>query len=289
MNRPQLIQEIIAGGFAQYEQAGLIDHQSLNRWIRIELKRFGSNVMMGNEATLEVKNGKAKLPENFWKLDLALRVELVGIEGKGDQEDFLQSRIFYKERNEVDVKWDNESYAWEYDNFKCVTEDIYFPNYQIRKRYENGKYLRLTKGFNREKVSSKCHNLSQLYTNSAEHEINITEGYINTNFPDGYIYIQFSGLELDEQKELIIPECNNDRISEYLITYCRKRTLEDIIMGDDDPNKINMLNYYVGKEKNDFALAMSDAAWHGAQGWKNAMKKKTAQRMLQYENTLPNK
>lgn len=287
MNRPQLIQEIISGGFQSYEQSGLVDHQSLNRWIRIELKSFGSNIMQGNEMTLKIENGRAKLPEGFWKLDLAIRVDLTKIEGKGDESDFLQSRVFYKERREVDVSWDNESNSWQFENFKCVTEDVYMPNYTLRKYYQNGRYLRLTKGFNKEKISEKCHNLSKQFTNSAEDEINIVGDYINTNFSEGYIYIQFSGLETDEDGEFVIPECNKDKISEYLISYCRWRTLEDIVIGGDDPNKITMLGYYKEKQKEDKIEAMRDAEWHGAQGWRNAMKKARIKSMMKYENMLP--
>jgi hypothetical protein len=289
LNRKQLIREVLAGGFQQYEESGLVDFQSLNRWIRIELTRFGSNIMLGNEKTIKVENGKAPLPDNFWKLDLAVKVEVTRIEGKGNKEDFLQSRLFYKERREADFVWDNASTSFERTNFKCVTEDIYMPNYTIRNSYSNGILLNLKKGFNKEKVSSKCHNLSQSFTNSSEHEIDIVGDYINTNFNDGYIYLQYSGLELDQEGDFVIPKCNHDRISEYLITYCRYRILEDIVMGDDDPNKANMLKYYQGKTQNDFTLAQRDSEWHGAQGWRQAMKIAKYRDMSRYDRMLINR
>lgn len=293
MNAPQLIEEVKSGGFQQYDQAGLIDEQSLNRWIRIELSRFGSNIMQGNETTRKVENGKLKLPENFWKLDLALSVDLLGIKGTGDKEDFLQSRVFYRERREVDVEWtdvfDNGVYIPIYKNHKCVTEDIYMPNYQIRSYYGNGRLLRLTKGFKKDKVSEKCHNLSQAYTNSSPHEISIMGDYMNTNFSDGYIYMQYSGLATDEDGEFIIPECNHNRISEYLFNYCRMRILKELIVGDDDPNKISMLQMYTQDTKDSFTLALRDAEWHGAEGWKNAMKKSRVRQTRIYEALLPRK
>ncbi len=293
MNRPQLIQEIISGGFEQYDQAGLIDYQSLNRWIRIELQRFGSNIMVGNETTLTVTNGKTKLPENFWKLDLALKVYLTKLQGEGDEQDFLQSRLYYKERTEVEYEWtnnlDDDIGFHKMVDFKCTTEDVYFPNYQIRKYYGNGQYLRLTKGFNKDKVSKDCNNLSRKFTNSCEHQINIMGDYINTNFEEGYIYIQYSGLETDQEGELVIPECNHDRISEYLINYCRLRILKDIYYGDDDVNMVNKLNLLSQDTRDSLILAQRDAEWHGAQGWKNAMKKKKAERMSKFEYMLPQK
>ncbi|AGO47577.1 structural protein [Cellulophaga phage phi17:2_18] len=256
----------------------------------MELKRFGSNIMVGNELTIKVENGKAKLPESFWKLDLALKVEVTKIEGVGKQEDFLQSRLFYKERREVDVVWDNQSNSFKNCNYKCVTEDIYMPNYSIRTSYGKSSLLRLKKGFNKEKVASKNHNLSHQFTNSSEDQINITGDYINTNFTEGYIYIQYSGLALTEDgKDLMIPECQSGRIAEYLIYYCRQRILEDLIIGDDDPNKIKMLAYFEGKTDDAFKLALSDSQWHGMAGWKQAMKKAKHRDMVRYDNMLINR
>lgn len=287
MNRKQLIQEVISGGFAQYEEAGLIDHISLNRWIKNELISFGADVMAGNEKTIPVVNGKARLPENFWKLDLALKVSSAGICGEGEEEDFLQSAILYKERRENDVEWDNASESYRYKNFKCIEEKYYLRRATVTAYYDNFQPLVLTKGFNREKISPKCHNLSKRYAPSSVYEINIVGDYINTNFDEDYIYIQYTGLATDEEGELIIPEVNHNSIAEYLITYCRWRILEDLIMGDDDPNKINMLKYYSQKKRDDRVVAMTDAKFYGAQGWRTAMKKSIKRNTSKFEQLLP--
>ncbi|MAX51411.1 MAG: hypothetical protein CMH22_05485 [Methylophaga sp.] len=288
MTRAQLIEEIKAGGFEQYEEAGIIDDISLNRWIKNELKRFGANVMITSEKTLQVINGKAQLPENFWKLDMAIRVDLNKISGEGDKEDFLQSAYFYKQRNEVDVEWDNASESFEHKNYKCIEEKIYLRRATLTCEYTNPRFLTLTKGFNRETVSKKYHNYSKQYSASASHQINIVGDYINTNFKEGWVYIQYIGLESNEDGDFIIPKGNHNRIEEYLIAYCRKRILEDLIMGDD-PNKINMLNYYRQEVRDLFSLAMTDAKFHGAQGWRSAVKRSIKRNSRAYEAMLPTK
>lgn len=289
MNRPQLIREILSGGFQKYEDAGLIDEQSLNRWIRIELKRFGANIMNGNEKTIRVDNGKALLPEHFWQLTLAAKVELENICGEGDYEEFLQSSLFYKERREKDVIWDNQSDSFQFTNFKCVQENYYLKRAKVTANFKNPRYLKLTKGFNKEAVSPAYHKLSKANTHSQPWEINVVGDYINTNFAEGFIYIQFKGLEVDDQGEIMIPECNHNRISEYLYNYCRLRILKEIYVGGDDVNMVNQIQMYQQDTRDSFILAMTDAKAYGQQGWRNDVKKSRIKNMAPFENMLPNR
>jgi hypothetical protein len=80
---------------------------------------------------------------------------------------------------------------------------------------------------------------------------------------------------------------NHDKISEYLIYNCRKRILEDIVIGDDDPNKITMLRYYQQQSDELKSDAMTDAKWFGAQGWRQAMKRQQWKDIMKQEALLP--
>src|SRR5680860_652660 len=75
MTTDELIAEITSGGFARYDESGLIDYLSLRTWIKAELKRFGSNITNLNEAVITIKDNQGKLPENFWNLNVALKCE----------------------------------------------------------------------------------------------------------------------------------------------------------------------------------------------------------------------
>ena len=72
MTIDSLIAEVTSGGFQKYDEAGLVDYISLRRWIKNEMKRFGNNIMELGETLLHVQDRKAKLPENFWQLYLAV-------------------------------------------------------------------------------------------------------------------------------------------------------------------------------------------------------------------------
>ena len=82
MTRRSLLAEI-QSELKQYDESGLLDYRSLNRWIKNEIRRFGANVMVLTEKVVEVKNGKATLPEDFFSLNIAAKCD-------ADSREFLE-------------------------------------------------------------------------------------------------------------------------------------------------------------------------------------------------------
>lgn len=285
----ELIAEITSGGFTQYEESGLIDHISLRTWIKNELKRFGSNIMNLNEAILHVKDNKAKMPDNFWNLRVAVKCEPGNIVTE-DPEGVLQNSFFYKERLEGEYAWNNEANDVITTPQKFVREEFYFKGAKATFNYINPTYLQLTKGFNRSICSKDCPNLSRALTASNPYSINITGDYVNTNFREGTIYMQFLGLDVDEEGKLIIPETQHSRLKEYLIYYCRMRILEDLITGDDDLSKGSLLSYYNQKATAAFSLAMTETKMEAlGRNWMRVVRNKQRLQSLKYDVMLPTK
>lgn len=284
MTTDQLIAEITSGGMAQYDESGLIDYTSLRRWIKSELKRFGSNLMDLSEAILKVENNQTKLPENFWQLNWAIKCEASHYETEGD-EVTLQNSFFFKERTERDMEWNNASETYENKDIRYIREDYYFKNSKATFYYNQPHLLKLTKGFNKSVCSKDCKNFN---VRSSPYEINITGDYINTNFKEGIIYLRYYGLLTDDSGDIIIPETQHDRLQEYLIYYCRMRILEDLVTGDDDANKINLLQYYNQKQQLAFGLAMTEAKMTGlGKNWASKIRNKIKAQTLKYEVMIP--
>lgn len=287
MTRDELIAEITSGGFSQYDEAGLIDYISLKSWIKSELKRFGNNLMIESEEVLHVKNSRAKLPDNFWQLNVAVRCDLSHYESD-DVENVLQNSLFFKERLEESRTWNNASGSYDTKDVKYIREDYYFRKSKATFYYDNPKYLKLTKGFNRSICTPNALNLDKRLRRDSKYEINIVGDYINTNFTKGTIYIQYNGIPSDEEGKIIIPETQHNRLKEYLIYYCRSRILEDLISGDDDANKINLLSYYDQKQRLAFGLAMTESKMEGlGVGWITRLRNKSRLQTLKYESMLP--
>lgn len=286
MTKKQFIAELTSS-LKQYDESNLIDYRSVWLWVQTKLKRFGSNIMTGNDKFLKVENGKAKLPENFWKLDLAVKCDPEGYNIEGNVEQVITSDI-YRIRVEEDNVWNNSIEGYLKKDYKQIIEKVILDSNIINYHYKSPTILKLTKGFNRENCVNTCKNLQNIYTNSSPWEINIINNYIQTNFSKGYIYIQYTGLPTDENGELIIPETQHSHLQEYLMYHCKAKIMEDLMGNGDEPNLINMYNLYSAKEKEYFSLAMTEAKFSGlSHDWDKKLKNKMRSQTMKFENMFP--
>lgn len=285
MTIDQLIAEIVSGGFEQYDEAGQIDRISLKTWIRNELKRFGGNLTVRNEVILHVKNNRTKLPDNFWQLYLAVNCTIEAFD-KDDPSNVLQNSFFYKERVEGVQEWDNQNESYVNKTYNYVREDFYFHDARASFYYGNPTLLTLGKSFNKTLCNADCPNLRRGLVSSSLNEINKVGDYIQANFKEGSIYMQYDGLACDEDGNILIPETQHNRLQEYLIYYCRKRILEDLI--HEEPAKANLLQYYQREADKAFGLAMTEVKFEAlGKGWQRKIRNRTRAQTLKYDYMLP--
>lgn len=286
MTIDSLIAEITSGGFAQYDESGLVDYISLRRWIKNELKRFGNNIMVMGETIMQVEHRRAKLPENFWQFYLAVNCEQQGYTIEGDK-DVVQNSLFFKERLEGTQEWDNESNTYVGKDFKYVKEDLVFKNAKASVYYANPTFLKLKRGFNKSVCAPGCKNLRSLVVDESPNTIDIVGDYINTNYDSGTIYMQYRGLPADEDGNIIIPDTQHNRLQEYLIYHCRMRILEEVVTGRDD-DAGNLLQYYAGRARDTFQLAMTETKFEGlGRDWAAKIRNKQRKQTLKYDVMLP--
>lgn len=286
MTRKQLIAEILTD-LRQYDESGLIDYRSLNMWIKNELKRFGANITVLTEKALEVQNGKTELPEDFWTLHLAVKCNQHGWEGEHHEErDLVQDSQWYKQSTTTNYVWDNQSQSHKEESYKTVSEKVFYRD-QIKKvHYTEPIVLRLTKGFKKEFCAPGCKNMQQKLATSSPHEINILGNILQTNFKDGFIYMQYNALPTDETGDIYIPDVRS--LQEYLIYYAKRRILEALWMNDDDINLINKLQYIKGQEKEYLGLAMTQVKMEGLGNWDKKLKRKMIAETNRFERMFPN-
>lgn len=230
---------------AQYEASGMLDEISMRNWAKRALKTFGNLVTTLNEKTVEVKNGRAKLPEDFYSLYAAAKCEPKRCEIIKGQESDLLDTFFYRIRTESLKTFDNQSNVIQEGEYKEVVEKIFLRGGSVEADlfFHKPRLLKLTRGIKKEQCHPACKNLSKELTYSSPWEINILGDYIQTNFKEGFIYLQFFGLEKDEEGEIIIPELSNDQLVEYLTYHLKRKALESVWISDDDSvqNKIQMM------------------------------------------------
>lgn len=287
MTRKQLIAEVLSD-LRQYDESGLIDYRSVNLWIKSELKRFGANITTLTERVLEVENGQADLPEDFWSLHLAVKCTQDSYEfEKGSKQD-VQDSQYYTQRIENTYEWDNLSGTHKKTNYKEIIEKTYYNNTVINFRYANPVILKLTKGIKKEYCSQGCKNLQKQLTNAAQYEINILGNKIQANFDKGHIYMQYNAIPSDETGDLYIPDVVS--LQEYLMYFVKRKILEGLWLNDDDLNLVNKLTYIKQQEREYFSLAMTTVKFESlnSSDWANKLRKKMISESNRYERLFPN-
>jgi hypothetical protein len=283
MRRKELISEITTD-LRQYDDAGLIDYRTLNRLIRNELKRFGSNLMILTEKYLEVKDGKAELPDNFFSLHMALKADKDSYYLNNDCKHIIEQSNHWTQRLESTYVWDNQANTHKQQDFKCIEERVIRKDCDVTIRYKNPTLLKLTKGIKRDTLSPNCKNLR---IKNAPYEININGNTLYTNFNKGTILIVFYGLPTDDEGDLLIPDIRS--LEEYLIAYCRRKILEGMYYNDEDTNLINKLQLAKQEERELFGFAKTAVAFENLpKDWHEKIRYKNIMHTRKYENMFPN-
>lgn len=247
MTLSEFISEI-ESKYSTLKESGNIDKISIKLTVINELKRFGNNIAQLNEKVLDIRNSQAELPEQFKSLKLALKLEPKAYEYKGDVKNLTENYLYYQ-RVENAIVYDNTTQRYVESCCPRKIEERITINGQEGKIYYNWDWLSLTKGINKKSLSIDCHNIHPSVRNSYPHEISINNNMLNTNFPEGVIYIQYYSLPVDENDEIIIPETSTNALYRYIENAVKILIVEDAIANNQNPQAMRQL-YEVWMQQN---------------------------------------
>lgn len=268
-----------------YDQQGLLDELTIRNGIKENIKEFGGNIMNEFQTSLVVKKGRAKLPDNFWALKAAVKCEQAGaleVEAKKH----IQKQHSYFEWTEIGDYYNflQGKPCLEDGDSKFVTETVYFetPNKAYEFYYNQPTLLNLVPHVYKVRCDSDCPNL----TADSEYDISIDENhnYITTNFNEGFIWVWYKGLPCDEKGDLVIPDTSRDKLKNYIIYFAIVRTLQDLLLSEDDPNIFNKLQIFESLKNEYFYAAKSESISKGSVGWSTRLKNNNRRNTLKYEN-----
>lgn len=290
MTRKELIAEV-KSDLQQYDEYNLIDTISLSRVIKNKLKRFGNNVTEKNEKVVDIRNSSGILPDDFQSLYVAYKCEPCGIDYHDEhQKSEIQTSNFYRERLEMDKKWDNTSNSYVYENCKMIKDTVYFNYKPVNFRFKNPEMLSLGEHINRSKIEENCLHYREELEQSQKHFITIKGNTLYTNFNKGYIYVIYRGLPTDEKGDLIIPETQKNYLQEYVIAEAKTKVLEDVVANSDEPNAARLLTYFSQKASDNFILAKKELKWETLPiNWEGILAKEIHRDSENIYNSLPKK
>lgn len=275
----------VKNALKSYDESGLIDEITLRMWLRSEIKSFGTNVMVLTDDIIEVKNGKAKLPDDFWALKEAWKYKPSHFRlNSGSLED-LEKFDYWRTRviqhgfvNDNDGTCNNEC---------TIKEEVHFKGNYANVYYGSPTLLRLTTGFNKKATTKDCINLPGYVKRQDKNEINILGNTLQTEFRSGFIYIVYRAIPT-EDGEIIIPETQHDALYKYLLSFLKLKAMEELWLNNDDPNLGNKISYLYQQSEDYRSRAHTElkAGAISPSSWKT-LRNTNRRRHMKYEHMLP--
>lgn len=249
-NADALIAEVKTD-LSRMADAHLLDEDSMYRDIVLGLKKFGNDIMEVHETVVEVRDGFATLPDNFFSLYLAAICNPMGYKKTCDDTEVefhdLQSSNFYVERTVRSNKWNECSSCCEQSEEKIIRENFYYKRKKVAEfYYSNPILLSLGKTFNKNNCHSKCRNL---LVQDNPNQIVISRFRLQANFNEGDIYMQYYGLPVDDEGNIDFPESKNGHLEEYLEYRLKRKIAERAIANGDGQGISNLYSNFFQLEK----------------------------------------
>lgn len=255
MTLSQLIAEIHAD-LSNYSSRGLINDTDLKTWFINKLKLFGQTITEPVETILDLKGGKACLPEDFQSVITAYRCTPLTYSCNTDFVDVVQSSIEWKEKTERNVIWSSCNPCCTKVEEKTIIENRLIENIPVAFHYSNPTKLNITKRVRRDFCDKKY---LQMFSDTSLDVIDIDNTSLFANFSEGSIYFKYNGLTKTEQGDYFVPDSPRGKVQTYFITFLKFKLFEKWLLNGDDENLINKFNYLKVSEKEQFEEAIRDA------------------------------
>lgn len=219
----------IETSLSNFAESNDIDRLSIKTWVIQALRKFGKNICEKNETVVEVKNSRALLPETFKSLTFAVKVKTKPFTEEETKQLVLE-RKFIENPAVYDIL--SGDYVVNYCETKIVTEKVY-SNVESKKFY-GYELLALSPNINKNTIDTNCFNLHPSIA-PKPNEISISARTMSTNFKEGFVYLRFNSLPMDENGEPAIPLLTTGDIYNYIFNLVRVNIIENLIMNNKNP------------------------------------------------------
>lgn len=220
--------------FEKYDAAGFINEEKLYQDAVRATKRFGNDMALVYDVMIEVKNGKADLPENFQSMQLAYKCEPVGYKSEEDTKSLLFSSIYY-ERIESTASWSECESCCDEQKESIISENVYLDSgKKVTFYYNSPTLLRITKSPTSGKYGcqAQCKNM-YVHANETPYHMRIERNQIHFNFEEGHIFFRYFGLPLDDNGNVDIPTSPNGHLEEYVELHLKRKLIERLMINND--------------------------------------------------------
>lgn len=247
MNNLDSIVALVEEYFRKYDNFGVIEEDDLYRSAILAIKTLGNNATLVYEDVVKVKNGIAKLPANFYRLQEVRTCEPIAYNRNNRKVELhtVMNTEFYNLIHELKTSWNEcEDCCKEKDMRVYRKEVVMKEDLSVTCHYNKGHRVRLTKPT----IKNYCDKMYGDMSAECDMEISITRDKINANFNEGDLYIKYKGFPLDEKGNFDFEETPNNFMESY-IEYTLKTDMCERLIAMGVQGLSNMLPYFDQKRK----------------------------------------
>jgi len=218
MNNIESIMSVVRGKLSIYDIGNVLDEDDMYRTIILSLRSFGNDATEMHEDVVRIRNGKGKLPKNYYRLYEARLCCPINYDkhGKNIEIHNVLDTQYLSLIHELKTTWDSCDHCCTQDEAKVYKKElIYKENHKVTCNYEKGKYIRMVRGFVKNDCAAECLALKR---NDCVEEVSVMQDMMYANFNEGDVYIKYKGFLMDEKGGLELidtPNGNMERFIEY--------------------------------------------------------------------------
>lgn len=220
---------IVKDEFRSFDDEGLIDPSKVVKTVMYCNEKLGLPIREIKEVAIRVDNFKAELPLDFERLYYvsALNCSNTGVATlRNAFDNNVDQDVIYK------AELDRQSLGCaEHYLVRVERQGVQVPYFQ-------GTWTPLSVAKN---SYSHCHQECPNKRKPGKYEIEIKDGYIQTPFRTGMLYLVYVGLMVDEEGNIVFPF--HPLITPYYEWSVKEKILSDAVFNSDKPNLGELLKY----------------------------------------------
>lgn len=197
-----------------YDASGLISEDLLYDDALTAIKSFGNDLTYFKESILEVKNGKAILPDDFYAMSTVMLIEPYRCNDVAMEYRTLIGLSFIEDTKIMYDRWNECDDCCRDVEDKYIRKEQYVSQKVAKVDYKKGKFLKQGKTFDK----SVCNkHIRECWQRDETDEFIVVGKELRINIPkDVDLYIVYKGFPTDEEGNIDILDTPNGHLYNFL-------------------------------------------------------------------------
>ena len=250
----------VASDLHSFDDSNLIDEDRLIKIVRKVNSDLGVRIHESKSCILDIKNYKAELPSDFWKLELIFATTTTTLNVGNLMLGGTQTETVTEYPTDLTDQMNILNYSQKINNYTPIKLGCYDQDcnqcYWVIKKNPLAQKIRITNIIPLQ-LNNSCNNYLTNYSphfhnNHGNYQIDIVENIIETSFKNGQIIITYLGNMEDEEGNILIPF--HPQLFPYYELSCKVKILQDLFINSEADVQAKL--QYLEREK---SLAWRDA------------------------------